>query len=118
MPGVILPVADSSPFCSVLMHCIWIDSEHAIASAADAPEGNMVGVPKEHAPSVHALGVEAQKGVWTLVSEVRGRLRTGLVPDRGFSIGFLDGLTATVSVPHIVIHAIPRRVGDGIALSE
>ena len=32
-----------------------------------------------------------EKGVWVLVSAVRGRLRTGLVPDEGFAIGFVDG---------------------------
>ena len=55
-------------------------------------------VPKEHVPSVHALQVEARKGVRAPVSDVRLRLRTGLVPDRGFSIGFPDGLTALESV--------------------
>ena len=69
-------------------------------------------------PSIHALPVEAQKGAWALVSEVRGRLRTGLVPAGGFRIGFLDGLTATEPVPHTVIHAIPRRAGDHVALPE
>lgn len=49
----------------------------------------------------------AQKGVWTLVSEVRGKLLTGMVPDGGFSIGFEDGLTAAVPVPHTVIHVVP-----------
>jgi hypothetical protein len=54
----------------------------------------------------------AQKGVWTLLSDVRGRLRTGLVPDRGFSIGF----DATGS--HAVIHLVPRRAGDNVELPE
>jgi diadenosine tetraphosphate (Ap4A) HIT family hydrolase len=91
VPNVILPVVNSCPFCSVPTDRIWIDSEHAIAFAADLPaaEGHIV-VPKEHVPSIHALPIAAQKGVWGLVSEVRGRLRTGLVPDGGFSIGWRD----------------------------
>jgi diadenosine tetraphosphate (Ap4A) HIT family hydrolase len=59
-----------------------------------------------------------QKAVWALVSEVRGKLRTGLVPDGGFSIGFEDGLKAVVPVPHTVIHVEPRRAGDGVVLPE
>lgn len=55
--------------------------------------------------------------MWALVSEVRGRLRTGLVPDAGFSIGFVDGLTAEPA-PHTVIHIVPRRAGEQIALPE
>jgi diadenosine tetraphosphate (Ap4A) HIT family hydrolase len=51
-----------------------------------------------------------------MVSDVRGRLCTALVPDDGFSFGFEDGLTAADSVPHAVIHVIPRRAGDQVAL--
>jgi hypothetical protein len=52
------------------------------------------------------------------VSEVRGRLRTGLVPDGGFSIGFLDCLTAAVPVPHTVVHVVPRRAGQDVDLPQ
>jgi diadenosine tetraphosphate (Ap4A) HIT family hydrolase len=52
---------------------------------ADEPaaEGHIVVVPKEHVPTIHALPIAAQTSVWALVSDVRGRLRTGLVPDAG-----------------------------------
>ena len=53
-----------------------------------------------------------------LLSEVRGRLRTGLVPDGGFSIGFVDGLTTATPVPHTVIHVIPRRAEENVELPE
>ena len=88
------------------------------ACACGAAEGHIVVVPKEHVHSVHALPVEAQKGVWALVSDVRDRLRTGFLPDDGFSIGFVDGLSAAVPVPHTVIHVVPRRAGDGVVLPE
>ena len=52
------------------------------------------------------------------MSEVRGRLHTGLVPDGGFSIGLEDGLTAAVPVPHMVIHIVPRRARHDVALPE
>ena len=108
------------PFCSIPANRVWIESEHAIAFAADAPaaEGHIVIVPTEHVPSIHALPIAAQKDVWALVSDVRGRLRTGLVPDAGFAIGFVDGLTAAVPVPHTVIHIVPRRAEDRIELPE
>lgn len=91
-----LPVVRPCPFCSIPASRIWIESEHAVAFAADAAasEGHIVVVPKEHVPSIHALPMAAQKSVWALVSEVRGRLRSGLVPQDGFAIGFVDGLTA------------------------
>ena len=115
-----LPVVGTCPFCSIPASRIWIESEHAIAVAADPPaaEGHIVVVPREHVPSIHALPITTQNGVWALVSEVRGRLRTGLVPDDGFAVGFVDGLTAAEPVPHTVIHIVPRRTGDQVALPE
>ena len=86
--------------------------------AAPATEGHIIVAPKEHVPSIHALPMPVQKAVWAMVSQVRGRLRTGMVPDGGFSIGFLDALTAAVPVPHAVIHVLPRRAGDEVALPE
>src|ERR1035441_8625680 len=94
------PRSRTRPNCSIPRASIWIDSEHAIACSADAPaaEGRIIIVPRGPAPRVRAAGGGAA-GRWALVSEVRGRLRTGMMPDGGFSIGFLDGLTATVPVP-------------------
>ena len=45
-------------------------------------------------------------------------LCTGLVPEDGFSIGLVDGLTAAEPVPHTVIQVLPRRVGNRVALPE
>ena len=78
------------------------------ASDAPAAEGHIVVVPKEHVPSIHALPMAAQKGVWALVSDVQDRLRSGLVPGGGFAIGFMDGLTAVDPLPHTVIHVVFR----------
>jgi len=113
-------VVDACSFCSIWPPRIWIKSEHAIAFAADAPvaEGHIIIVPKGHIPSIHALPMAVQKSVWALVSRVRRRLRTGFLPNDGFSIGFVDGLTAAQLVPHAVIHVIPRRVGDRVELPE
>jgi hypothetical protein len=52
------------------------------------------------------------------VSEARGRLRTGLAPDEGFGMGFVDGLTAAEPVPHAIIHIVRRRAGDRVTLLE
>jgi diadenosine tetraphosphate (Ap4A) HIT family hydrolase len=67
---------------------------------------------KEHLPSLHALPLAAQRSVWDLVSEVRGRLRSGFVPDGGFSIGF-DELGE-----HAAVHVVPRRAGNEVELPE
>ncbi len=102
------------PYCSIPAARILIESEHAIAFVADAPatEGHIVIALKQHVPSIRALPVTAQRGVWDLVDQVRGRLRSGLVPDAGFSIGF-DELGE-----HAAVHVVPRRAGDDVELPE
>jgi diadenosine tetraphosphate (Ap4A) HIT family hydrolase len=103
-----------SPYCSVPAARIWIDAERAIAFAADAPatEGHIVIAHKQRVPSIHAPPMAAQRGVWDLVGEVRGRLRSGLVPDGVFNIGF-DELGK-----HAAVHVVPRRAGDDVELPE
>lgn len=103
------------PLCAVPSDRIFIDTPHAVAGAAEEPvvEGHVVIVPKEHAPSIHALPIASQKAVWSLVSDVRARLRTGLVPKGGFAIGFADGLTAAEPVAHTVIHVVPLQGANG-----
>lgn len=107
------------PYCTVPA-AARIHSEHAVAFAADPPagDGHITIVPKTHIPSVRALPMASQQGAWTLVSELCGRLRPGVVPHGVFSIGFLDGLTAAVPVPHTVIHIVPRRAGQNVVLPE
>jgi hypothetical protein len=46
------------------------------------------------------------------------RLRTGLVPDEGSRIGFVDGLGAAMPASRTVIHIVPRRAMDRVALPE
>jgi histidine triad (HIT) family protein len=101
--------------CAVPASRIWIDTEHAVAMAADEPvaEGHTLIVPREHAPSIHALPIATQKAIWSLVSDVRARLLTGLVPEGGFAIGFEDGLTADRPVAHTVVHVVPLRSSEG-----
>jgi diadenosine tetraphosphate (Ap4A) HIT family hydrolase len=116
-----LPVVNLCPLCiaRATKHP-WIDAEHAIVFAADVPvtDGHIVVLPKEHVASIHALPIAVQKGIWSLLSEVRDRLRTGLVPDAGFSIGFVDALSAAEPVEHTVIHVVPRRKGDQVTLPQ
>jgi hypothetical protein len=73
-----------------------------------ATDGHMIVVPKMHVASVHALPMAAQRGVWDLVGKVRGKLRTGLVPDGGFSIGFDE------AGPHAAVHVVPRNADDAV----
>jgi diadenosine tetraphosphate (Ap4A) HIT family hydrolase len=102
------------PYCNLPTARVWIENEHATAFAADVPavEGHIIVVPKAHISSIHALPMAAQKGVWNLVAEVRGRLRTGMMPDGGFSVGFDE------AAEHAAVHVVPRRAADGVELPQ
>jgi hypothetical protein len=39
-----------------------------------------------------------------------------MVPDAGLSIGFEDGLTAAVPLPHTVVHVVPHQAGEDVEL--
>ena len=45
---------------------VWIESEHAVAFAGNAPaaEGHIVVVPREHVPSIPALPIVAPSDSW------------------------------------------------------
>ena len=87
-----------------------------LCASRSASDGHILVAPKEHVSTIHVLPIEAQRAVWSLVWEVRRRLRTGLVPDTGFTIGIADGLTRSDGVAHTVIHIIPRRTDDALTL--
>lgn len=103
----------SCPFCSLDPGQKWIETEDAIAFADAYPvsDGHTLVIPRKHVSSIYELTAEAQLAVWSLVTEVRNRLLTGLKPD-GFNIGVNDGVAAGQTVEHAHVHIIPRRKGD------
>ena len=57
---------------------------------------HIVVAPRKHVSSTYDLSDAEQNALWVLVSELRSRLLTGLMPD-AFSIGFNDTLHDSVS---------------------
>jgi diadenosine tetraphosphate (Ap4A) HIT family hydrolase len=74
---------DACPICAIPTDRIWIETEHAIAFAAAEPatDGHMIVAPRKHVFTIYQLAVPEQQAVWSLVTEVRERLLTGLKPD-------------------------------------
>jgi diadenosine tetraphosphate (Ap4A) HIT family hydrolase len=77
------------PICSLSSARLWIEWEHAVASAATDPiiDGHIVVAPRKHVSTVYELSPREQHALWALVSEVRSRLLTGFTPDT-LRIGF------------------------------
>ena len=86
-----------------------------MAFAADPPatDGHILVVPKEHVASIHALPIAAQKEIWSLLSEVPDRLRTGQAHSNDFSRGrlklALKFLHACQDTFHVVLRLAKRR---------
>lgn len=112
-----------------MIHCVFCDligaghqgaplvaeNTHATAFPDQFPvsEGHTLIVPRRHVKSVFELPGEELQTVWTLVAEVRDRLRSTLDPaPDAFNVGPNDGDKAGQTVAHAHIHVIPRYVGD------
>ena len=95
------------------MIVLWIESEHAVAFAADPPavEGHIMVVPKQHISSIHVLPMAAQQGCgpWYL------RHADGCAPGSCRTVVWM-GLRRRYRYPHTVIHVVPRRTGDRVEL--
>jgi len=72
-------------------------------------DGHTVIVPTRHVSTIYELTIIEQAALWALVSGVRARLLTGLMPE-GFSIGFND--VEHGGADHAVVHVVPRQRGD------
>ncbi len=94
---------------------VWMATKHAIVFTADIPvaEG---GSQKPHFERSCPVDRRAEGRVGLGIRGTRSAANRA-VPDGGFSIGLMDGLTMTMPVPHTVMH-VSRRAGDTVALPE
>ncbi len=75
-------------------------------------DGHVLVVPREHATRVEDLSPEAARGLFDAVHQLAGPLRTALGAE-GTTIGINDGVCTGQTVPHVHVHIVPRRSGDG-----
>jgi diadenosine tetraphosphate (Ap4A) HIT family hydrolase len=91
---------DPCPYCSVEPGRPWIENERAIAIADSNPiaDGHTIIFSRKHVGTIYELIELGQEALWVLISEVRRRLLTGLIPD-GFSIERNDVMHEGVTAP-------------------
>jgi histidine triad (HIT) family protein len=83
----------------------------AFLDARPVFKGHVLVVPAAHVPDFHALP-EAEMGpFWSVVQRVSGAVETGLEA-QGTFVGLNNKISQ--SVPHLHVHVIPRRKGDGL----
>ncbi len=89
-------------------------AEAAVAFLDVSPlaDGHVLVVPRVHAARVEELPSAAAAGAFRVVAALSGPVRRALHAD-GLTIGVNDGEVTGQTVPHVHIHIVPRRFGDG-----
>jgi len=109
-------------FCGIVAGTVpaWkvAENDRAVAFLTLGPvaEGHSLVVPRRHVTVLEELTSDDLPALWTLVQEVSRRLRAA-----GFATGtnviVASGRAAEQEVPHLHVHVVPRKEGDGLDLN-
>ena len=91
------------------------DAVVAFLDILPAAPGHTLVVPRVHVEEVYELDEETAAGVMRGVVRVARAIRRALAPP-GLSVLQRNGRVAGQAVPHLHVHLIPRRPGDGVGL--
>ena len=112
---------DDCIFCKIVrgeIPCIKIyEDENALAFMDIAPlnQGHVLIIPKSHYETI--LDIEPDVFGWlgNVVARVSKAVQKTLKPD-GINVMQLNGKAANQVVPHLHIHVVPRKFGDGLSI--
>jgi histidine triad (HIT) family protein len=105
-------VADTSQ-CTLLAED---DTALAFMDIHPVNEGHCLVIPKAHWPTVFDIPPDNFAAVGRLAVTVAVAVRDALQP-AGLSLVQANGEAANQTVPHLHIHVLPRREGDGLPLN-
>jgi histidine triad (HIT) family protein len=80
-------------------------------------KGHLLVIPKEHYDNVFEIPPEAYGSLYATAAKLASAIKAEIDPD-GLTILQLNGKAAGQVVPHVHIHLMPRRTGDGLKVSE
>ena len=91
------------------------EDAHALVfmDIAEDVDGHMVAIPKKHVENVFDCDGETLCNLMSAVKKVTDHC-VGLCNYDGINLLHASGKSAGQSVPHLHIHIIPRKTGDGI----
>lgn len=79
-------------------------------------EGHVLVIPRRHAERLDALDAHERGRVVELATAVRvAQARAGFAAE-GANLLLNDGAAANQPVPHLHLHVVPRRRGDGLKI--
>lgn len=84
----------------------------AFLDVSPLADGHVLVVPEAHVPRVEDLPEDAAAVLFGTVTRLAGPVRTA-VGAAGSTIGINNGEATGQTVPHVHVHIVPRREGDG-----
>lgn len=92
------------------------DATLAFLDINPANPGHALAIAKDHHPTLFATPPATLARVMVTAQRVAQAVQAELAPD-GLNILQANGPGAAQSVPHLHLHVLPRRLGDGLAMN-
>jgi len=110
--------ASSCIFCRIVREEIRAEVVHtspravAFLDVQPLADGHVVVIPRTHVGRVADLEAKDAAGLFSAVAALAGPVQRA-VGAEGTTIGINDGEVAGQAIPHVHVHIVPRRRGDG-----
>ena len=110
------------PFCEIAAEpsrCALLFEDRLTLAFMDinpANEGHCLVIPREHYPTLLAITAAAFAAVARTTRKIAVAVDRALTPG-GLSLVQANGGLAGQSVPHLHVHVLPRRAGDGLPIN-
>jgi len=114
---VVCLAAVDCPFCAIcrgeLAASVVLRDEHVCAFLDTRPvfKGHVLVTPHEHVADLLALPRAEMEPLLSAVQRIAAALESGLSADGSFAA---VNTKISQSVPHLHVHVVPRRKGDGL----
>jgi histidine triad (HIT) family protein len=110
------------PFCQIVAdtnRCTLLAEDEATLAFMDihpANDGHCLVISKPHFVTIFDIPTETFAAVGRMVVRIAGAVQHALRP-AGLSLVQANGKVAHQTVPHVHVHVLPRRQGDGLLLN-
>ncbi|MBM4268016.1 MAG: HIT family protein [Deltaproteobacteria bacterium] len=88
------------------------DGATAFLDVTPLADGHVLVIPNVHVGRVEDLEPDTAAALFRAVHRIVGPIRAA-VGAEGTTIGINDGAATGQTVPHVHVHVVPRRTGDG-----
>lgn len=90
------------------------DRAIALLDAFPLAAGHTLVIPKSHHAKVQDMGKDDAMALFEITWKVAGAIETGAQVDAS-TIAIHNGREAGQEIPHVHVHIVPRKSGDGAA---